>query len=76
MGSISGAVFAAVFLTILPEALRPLREITGVDLRMVIYSLMLIILMLTRPSGLFGTREYTDFLPKSLRRKILGEAAT
>jgi len=74
MGSISGSVFAAVFLTILPEALRPLRDYTGVDLRMVIYSLMLIILMLTRPSGLFGTREYTAFLPKSWRRKILGHA--
>jgi branched-chain amino acid transport system permease protein len=73
MGSISGAVISAILLTILPEALRPLQQFTGVDFRMVIYSLVLIILMLTRPNGLFGTREYTDFLPISWRKKILGK---
>jgi hypothetical protein len=31
---------------------------------------MLIVLMLTRPNGLFGTREYTDFLPAWLRKKL------
>jgi branched-chain amino acid transport system permease protein len=67
MGSITGSVVAAVLLTILKEALRPLQEITKVDFRMVIYSLMLIILMLTRPRGLFGTRELIDFLPKKKR---------
>jgi branched-chain amino acid transport system permease protein len=73
MGSLTGAVFAAVLLTVIPEALRPLQEITGLDFRMVIYSLLLIILMLTRPNGLFGTHEYTDFLPKAWRKKILGK---
>jgi branched-chain amino acid transport system permease protein len=52
MGSISGAVLAAVLLTLLPELLRPVKEY-----RMVIYSLMLIVLMITRPQGLLGTRE-------------------
>jgi len=52
MGSISGSVLAAIVLTLLPEVLRPVK-----DLRMVIYSLMLIILMITRPQGLLGTRE-------------------
>jgi len=52
MGSISGSVMAAVVLTLLPEALRSVKE-----LRMVIYSLMLIVLMITRPQGLMGTRE-------------------
>jgi len=69
MGSITGSVVAAVFLTVIREALRPLQELTKIDFRMVIYSLMLIILMLTRPNGLLGTREYTDFLPKWLSRK-------
>ena len=72
MGSITGSVVAAVFLTVIREALRPLQEITRLDFRMVIYSLMLIVLMLTRPNGLFGMREYTDFLPDWLRRRILG----
>jgi branched-chain amino acid transport system permease protein len=49
MGNTTGVIFAAVLLTILPEVLRPVQEY-----RMVIYSLLLIILMLTRPQGLFG----------------------
>ena len=52
MGSISGAVLAAVILTLMPEVLRGLK-----DYRMVIYALMLIVLMITRPQGLLGTRE-------------------
>lgn len=61
MGSTTGAVVAALFLTGLRELLRPLQEITKLDFRMVIYSLMLVILMLTRPNGLFGTKELSDF---------------
>ncbi len=73
MGSITGSVFAAVFLTGIREALRPLQELTHVDFRMIIYSLMLIILMLTRPNGIFGTKEYFDFLPPWLRKKLKGQ---
>jgi branched-chain amino acid transport system permease protein len=65
MGSVSGSVLAAFVLTFLPEALRPLQEITHVDLRMVIYSLLLILVMLWRPSGLFGRRELWQILKKS-----------
>jgi branched-chain amino acid transport system permease protein len=52
LGSISGSVLAAILLTLLPEVLRPVK-----DYRMVIYSLMLIVLMITRPQGLLGSRE-------------------
>jgi branched-chain amino acid transport system permease protein len=52
MGSISGSVIAAIILTLLPEVLRPVK-----DYRMVLYSLMLIVLMITRPGGLLGSRE-------------------
>jgi branched-chain amino acid transport system permease protein len=55
-GSISGALLAAAALTILPEALR-----FGAEYRMIIYSLLLIIMMLTRPAGLLGTREITSW---------------
>ncbi len=56
LGSISGSIVAAIILTFLPEGLRSVKEFMpgGRDPRMVIYSLMLIILMLTRPQGLFG----------------------
>jgi branched-chain amino acid transport system permease protein len=52
MGSISGSVLAAIILTLMPEVLRPVK-----DYRMVLYSLMLIVLMITRPGGLLGSRE-------------------
>jgi branched-chain amino acid transport system permease protein len=62
MGSISGSVVAALFLTSLKELLRPLQDWTQIDFRMVIYSLMLIIMMLIRPQGLFGTRELREVI--------------
>jgi branched-chain amino acid transport system permease protein len=71
MGSLSGSVAAALLLTLLPEALRPLKDYTGVDLRMVIYSLALVLLMLYRPQGLFGRRELWEWF----RRKKKGGAA-
>jgi branched-chain amino acid transport system permease protein len=52
LGSISGAVLAAVILTLLPEVLRGVS-----DYRMIIYSLMLVVMMLLRPQGLLGGRE-------------------
>jgi branched-chain amino acid transport system permease protein len=51
-GSVSGAVVAAIVLTVLPEVLRPVK-----DYRMVVYALLLVVLMIVRPEGLFGSRE-------------------
>jgi len=66
LGSISGSIVAAIILTFLPEGLRPIKDYMpgGRDPRMVIYSIMLIVLMLTRPQGLFGRKELWQFLPK------------
>jgi branched-chain amino acid transport system permease protein len=52
MGNTVGVIIAAVLLTILPEVLRPVAQY-----RMMIYSLLLIVLMLTRPQGLFTPRK-------------------
>ena len=52
LGSIVGSVLGAIVLTILPEGLRGFAEY-----RMVIYSLLLIILMITRPQGLLGSTD-------------------
>ncbi|HET6402486.1 MAG TPA: branched-chain amino acid ABC transporter permease [Candidatus Kapabacteria bacterium] len=49
MGSTVGVVLAAIVLTTLSELLRSVPEF-----RMIIYSLLLIILMIARPQGLFG----------------------
>ncbi len=66
LGSISGSVIAAIILTFLPEGLRVVKDVlhTNKDPRMVIYSIMLIVLMLTRPQGLLGRRELWQVLPK------------
>jgi branched-chain amino acid transport system permease protein len=64
MGSVTGSVVAALTLTFALEALRGVQQY-----RMVMYALLLIVLMLTRPSGIFGTREIWDILPGLFRRK-------
>lgn len=64
MGSMTGPILAAIIVSILPEALRPLQELTGQDYRMIIYSLALIILMLVRPQGLLGHKEIWNFWSK------------
>lgn len=49
MGRTAGVIVAAVLLTLLPEYLRGFS-----DYRMIIYSLLIIILMMARPQGLFA----------------------
>jgi branched-chain amino acid transport system permease protein len=68
MGSMTGSIAAAVFITAMPELLRSLQDITGIDLRMVIYSLLLILVMILRPKGLFGENEITDIWRKYVRK--------
>ncbi len=57
LGSISGAALAAIILTALPEMLRFVDQY-----RMIVYSLLLIVMMIVRPQGLFGVREAWDLL--------------
>jgi branched-chain amino acid transport system permease protein len=71
LGSITGSIVAATVLTISLELLREFQSY-----RMVVYALLLIVLMLVRPQGLFGTREAWD-LPvfRRLFRRRLAAAA-
>jgi branched-chain amino acid transport system permease protein len=61
MGNTPGVILAAALLTLMPEGLRKLAGYPHLgwigDARMVIYSLLLIVLMLTRPQGLFAWRQ-------------------
>jgi len=68
MGSMTGSIAGAIFITAMPELLRSLQQVTGVDLRMVIYSLLLILVMILRPKGLFGENEITDIWRKYVRK--------
>lgn len=53
-GSITGSIIAAISLTILSASLQSLAA-----LRLVIYALLLIIIMLFRPQGVMGTKEFS-----------------
>lgn len=54
MGSLIGSVVAASGLTLLPELLRGFAEY-----RMIVYSLLLVIVMIFKPSGLFGRYDFS-----------------
>ena len=54
LGSMLGSVIAASVLTSLPFILQPLNEY-----RLIIYSLMLIIVMIFKPSGLMGSYDFS-----------------
>lgn len=64
MGNMVGVCLAAVLLTVLPELLRYVAHIDALpdwlqriaENRMILYSLLLIVLMLLRPQGLFSFR--------------------
>jgi branched-chain amino acid transport system permease protein len=68
MGSITGAVLGAIVITILPELLRKLPgDLYGY--RLVIYSALLILIMLTRPQGVMGAKEFgLSWLKRAQRR--------
>ncbi|HEY0095024.1 MAG TPA: branched-chain amino acid ABC transporter permease [Archangium sp.] len=81
LGSTTGAIVAAVFLSLLPEGLRSLFTAFGSEgsmaqkvdqIRMPVYGLMLVALMLSRPQGLFGTRELWDVVPRWIPRRRKG----
>lgn len=85
LGSTTGAIVAAFVLTLLPEGLRSLFTALGgedaslaqkVDqIRMPIYGLLLVVLMLLRPQGLFGTQEVWNLWKKkrALPPEAVGE---
>lgn len=74
MGSITGSVLGAIVITFLPELLRQLPG--GVyDYRLVIYALLLIIIMITRPQGMLGGREFGFNWLKRAQKAPEGETA-
>jgi branched-chain amino acid transport system permease protein len=64
LGSMSGAVMAAILLTVVSTFLQEYPET-----RMIIYSVVLIVMMLYRPQGLLGTRELTSYFKKQKAAK-------
>jgi branched-chain amino acid transport system permease protein len=66
LGSISGSIIAATVLTIVPEVLQ-----TFATWKMIIYSLLLVVVMIFKPSGLMGDFELSAarLVRKIFRRK-------
>lgn len=66
LGSITGSLLSAILLTLLNEQLREVSQF-----RYLVYAIILIVLMIFRPEGVFGTKELTisRFLNKVKRIK-------
>jgi branched-chain amino acid transport system permease protein len=64
LGSISGTIIAAIGWTFLLEGLRVVLPEAILDWRLVIYPLLLIIVMLLRPKGIFGGKEFKFLKPR------------
>jgi branched-chain amino acid transport system permease protein len=73
LGSTTGAVVAAIVLTLLPEGLRTAFAAAGASpslastvdqIRKPIYGVLLVIIMLSRPQGIFGTHEIWELFGK------------
>ena len=71
-GSLTGSVIGAAFLSMLPEAMR-----NFATYRMLAYSVVLVLVMLFRPGGIFGHWEFslTRLLEKLFRREKVKEGA-
>jgi len=67
LGSITGSVLGAVLFISLTEGLREFAQY-----RMILFSLLLIVIMIVRPQGILGHREFVTFLTR--RRRSIGEA--
>jgi len=59
MGSISGSIISAIGFTLLLEVLRPLGMY-----KWVVIPLLLVVMMLRRPTGIMGNKELTDIFPR------------
>ena len=57
MGSITGSVIAATTLTLLTDVLKDIPNFTAY--RLIAYAIILIVMMLFRPSGLLGRAEFS-----------------
>ncbi len=67
LGSMAGSVIAAAILTALPLALQSFSKY-----RMVVYALLLIVMMIFKPSGLFGRYDFslTGLIEKAVNGKL------
>lgn len=71
IGSLGGSILGATTFTVVSEGLRSLLQLLGIsqEWRQVFAPLMLILLMLFRPKGIMGLREWRFLIPALDRKK-------
>jgi branched-chain amino acid transport system permease protein len=76
LGSMSGTIIAALGWTFLLEGLRVVLPPEILDFRFVIYPLLLIFVMLSRPKGLFGGMELSFLRAPKIEKRGQGVVNT
>lgn len=76
VASLGGSILGAVVFTFVLEALRPALEFLHIspEWRLAVAPLFLILLMLLRPKGIMGNREFRFLMPFSERRRLGAKA--
>jgi branched-chain amino acid transport system permease protein len=72
IGSLMGSILGAAVFTILLEVLREVIPLVGLSevWRWVVGPLLLVTLMIFRPRGIMGLKEFKGFLPKEEEVKL------
>lgn len=69
LGSISGATIAAIIITVVNAVTLALAHYGLLEYRMPAFAIMLILIMIFRPQGIFGLNEIWDWLPGFRKRR-------
>jgi branched-chain amino acid transport system permease protein len=75
IGSLGGSILGATVYTVVMEGLRTVLQQVGIsqEWRLVVAPLMLILLMIYRPNGIMGLREFRFLIPREERPEALAE---
>jgi branched-chain amino acid transport system permease protein len=75
IGSLGGSILGATVFTVVMEGLRSVLQQVGIsqEWRLVVAPLMLILLMIFRPYGIMGLREFRFLIPREERAESLAE---
>jgi branched-chain amino acid transport system permease protein len=75
IGSLGGSILGATVFTVVMEGLRSVLQQIGIsqEWRLVVAPLMLILLMIFRPYGIMGLREFRFLIPREERVETLAE---
>jgi branched-chain amino acid transport system permease protein len=75
VGSLGGSILGATVFTVVMEGLRTVLQQIGIsqEWRLVVAPLMLILLMIFRPSGIMGLREFRFLIPRQETKEALDE---